>query len=81
MSKLLKYFVFFVSLVAVFSLGIIFYQKEIRKPISPQTILSNWQLAKKEKINELTAIYYSEEPPDEDIEKRLKQLKFIKIER
>ncbi len=56
-------------------------QKEVRKPISPQTVFSNWQLAKKEKLNELTAIHYSEELSDENIEKQLKQLKFTKIER
>ncbi len=54
-------------------------QKEVRKSISPQKILSNWQLAKKDKTNELTAIYYSEELSDEHIEKQLKRLKFMKI--
>lgn len=56
-------------------------QKEVRKPISPQVIFSNWQLAKKEKLNELTAIHYSEELSNDEIEKQLKRLKFTKIER
>lgn len=54
-------------------------QKEVRKSISPQTILSNWQLAKKDKHNELTAIHYSEELLDERIEAQLKQLHFTEI--
>jgi hypothetical protein len=41
--------------------------------------LSNWELAKKEKTNELTAIHYSEELSDMDIETTLKELKFSKI--
>lgn len=54
-------------------------RKEVRKPISPGTILSNWQLAKKDKSNELTVIYYSEELPDENIEAQLKRLQFAEI--
>lgn len=54
-------------------------QKEVRKPISPQTILSNWQLAKKDKHNELTAIHYSEELLDENVEAQLKRLPFSEI--
>jgi len=54
-------------------------QKEVRKPINPQTILSNWQLAKKDKVNELTAIHYSEELSDESLETQLRCLRFAKI--
>ncbi len=54
-------------------------QKEVRKPISPQIILGNWQLAKKDKSNELTAIHYSEELSDESIEAQLKRLQFTEI--
>lgn len=54
-------------------------KKEIRKPISPQKIWSNWQLAKIDKSNELIAIYYSEELSDESIESQLKQLQFTEI--
>ena len=39
MSKLFKYFVFFVVLVAIFSLGIIFYQKEVKVPLKSQKII------------------------------------------
>jgi len=54
-------------------------QKEVRKAISPQTIFGNWELAKKDKVNELTAIYYSEELSDEEILKRLESLPFTDI--
>lgn len=56
-------------------------QKEVRKAIRPQTILNHWQLAKAEKSNELTAIHYSEELFDEDIEAQLKRLQFTEIAR
>lgn len=54
-------------------------QKEVRKPISLRTILSNWQLAKTDKRNELIAIYYSEELSDESVEMQLKRLPFTEI--
>lgn len=54
-------------------------QKEVRKPISSQTILSNWQLAKIDKSNELTAIYYSEELSNKSVEAQLKSLPFTEI--
>ncbi len=54
-------------------------QKEVRKPISRQTILSNWHLAKREKSNELTAIHYSEELSDAVIEAQLRRLPFTEI--
>lgn len=54
-------------------------QKEVRKPISPQTISSNWQLAKEDKRNELLAIHYSEELLDENIEAQLQRLQFTEI--
>lgn len=47
--------------------------------ISPQTILSNWKLAKKDKRNELTAIHYSEELSDENVETQLRKLHFAEI--
>lgn len=55
------------------------HRKEVRKPISPQIILSNWELAKREKKNELTAIHYSKELPNENIEMQLRRLRFPKI--
>jgi len=54
-------------------------QKEVRKAISPQTILSNWELAKQDKVNELAAIYYSEELLNEEVLKRLERLSFTDI--
>ena len=54
-------------------------QKEVRKPISPQTILSNWKLSKKDKNNELAAIRYSEELSDESIEIQIERLQFSEI--
>ena len=49
-------------------------QKEIRKAISRENILNNWQLAKQEKKREFASIYYSEEAPDMEMEKMLKGL-------
>lgn len=54
-------------------------QKEVRKIISPHTILSNWQLAKTDKSNELIAINFSEELSNESIEMCLKRLQFTDI--
>ncbi|MFA6475458.1 MAG: nucleotidyl transferase AbiEii/AbiGii toxin family protein [Patescibacteria group bacterium] len=54
-------------------------QKEVRKPISPQNILSNWQLVQANKQNELAAIHYSESLIDNSIEKCLQQLIFAEI--
>lgn len=54
-------------------------QKEIREPISHDKILSNWQLAKNDKKNELQTIYYSQDLPDTQINKLLKSLDFVEI--
>ncbi len=54
-------------------------QKEVRKPINLENILANWKLAKEDKTNELQAIYYSKELPDNEIETYLKTLHFKKI--
>lgn len=54
-------------------------QKEIRKEISPGTILRNWKLAKKDKANELSAIYFTEELTDEQVIKQLQNLNFPKL--
>jgi predicted nucleotidyltransferase component of viral defense system len=53
--------------------------KEVRKPIGPKTILSNWELAKEDKNNELQSIYYSEELSDEEVTDYLKEFKFEEI--
>jgi len=46
-------------------------QKEVRKPISQESMLANWKIAQQEKIGELQKIYYSEEVADVEIEKML----------
>ncbi|MCX6737670.1 MAG: nucleotidyl transferase AbiEii/AbiGii toxin family protein [Candidatus Parcubacteria bacterium] len=51
-------------------------QKEIRKNISPANILSNWKLAKENKANELSAIRFTEELNDKQVEKYLLKLDF-----
>ena len=50
-------------------------QKEVRRSISFENILSNWKLAKDDKINELQSIYYSKELSDAEIEVFLKALR------
>ncbi len=51
-------------------------QKEIRKSMSPKNILNNWELAKADKANELSAIYFTEELADEQVTKILRELDF-----
>lgn len=55
-------------------------QKEIRRVISVNNILSNWELAKKDKSNELSIIYFTEEVPDEDMSGILQGLDFPDFE-
>ncbi|HLD21288.1 MAG TPA: hypothetical protein VJB65_00140 [Patescibacteria group bacterium] len=55
-------------------------EKEVRKPISPQNILSNWQLAMADKQNEIVAIHYSEPLEDAAITQQLNRLQFEVIE-
>lgn len=50
-------------------------QKEIRKPISQQSILNNWDIAKKELESELGRIYYSGNVTNEKVESVIKKLK------
>ncbi|MBI2427176.1 MAG: nucleotidyl transferase AbiEii/AbiGii toxin family protein [Candidatus Kerfeldbacteria bacterium] len=54
-------------------------KKEVRKTISPQTVMSNWELARREKASELAAIYYSEELADEMIASHIAKLQFESI--
>lgn len=54
-------------------------KKEIRKPISKETIMSNWQIALKEKHDEIHRIFYLHEVPDEAIMKMLNSLTFENI--
>lgn len=55
-------------------------QKEIRKRISVDNILSNWELAKKDKSNELSAIHFTEEVSDENMAGILQELDFPDFE-
>lgn len=54
-------------------------QKEIRKRISSNNILSNWNLAKKDKANELSAIYFTEKLADEQVTEQLQKLNFPEL--
>ncbi len=54
-------------------------KKEIRKPINPENIKNNWQLAKKDKENELQSIYFSEDLQNEEIFSYLEKLNFQEI--
>lgn len=49
-------------------------RKEIRKPISRESIVSNWEIAKEEKSGETQKIYYSTAVEDAEIEGMLKGL-------
>jgi len=50
-------------------------QKEIRKPITQDSIMNNWEVAKKEKEEELSMIYYARGINDKDIEELIQKLK------
>jgi len=56
-------------------------RKEIRKIISKENILNNWELAKQEKQQEFSSIYYSEEVEDNAVEAILRGLNFIEIKK
>jgi predicted nucleotidyltransferase component of viral defense system len=51
-------------------------KKEIRKTISCQNIMSNWELAKKDKNNELQAIHFSRELSEKEMTESLQKLRF-----
>lgn len=51
-------------------------QKEVRKTISTENILNNWETAKQDKQADLQTIYYTEELSDEEIKSELEKLKF-----
>lgn len=50
-------------------------QKEIRKPITQGSIMNNWKIAKKEREEELSRIYYARNINDKDIEEVIRMLK------
>jgi hypothetical protein len=54
-------------------------QKEVRQTISPQNIISNWELANLDKQEDLQNIYYREGLEDTDIKEELEKLKFDAI--
>jgi predicted nucleotidyltransferase component of viral defense system len=54
-------------------------KKEIRKAMSLSNIKNNWQLAKQEKVKEVSAIYFSEELSDKQIEAKLDKLGFAPL--
>lgn len=51
-------------------------KKEIRKTISCKSIMSNWELAKKERNNELQAIHFSKELSEKEMTESLEKLLF-----
>jgi uncharacterized protein len=54
-------------------------RKEIRKTISRKNILENWQLAKQEKQQKFSSIFYSEDVDDDEVEEELRRLDFVEI--
>ncbi len=54
-------------------------QKEIRKTISKENILNNWEIAKLDKQEDLRTIYLTEELNDEEIKSVLDKLNFDSI--
>lgn len=50
-------------------------KKEIRKPITQESILSNWEIARQEKIGNIENIYYREGIKDTEINKLINKLK------
>lgn len=55
-------------------------QKEIRQPISQNSMRANWEIAKQEKTGESQKIYYSEEVADEEIKDMLEKINIGVIE-
>ncbi|MDO8619498.1 MAG: nucleotidyl transferase AbiEii/AbiGii toxin family protein [Candidatus Daviesbacteria bacterium] len=56
-------------------------KKEIRKPISKQKIMENWQVVRLDKQAEYSSVYYKEDVPDEEIEKAIQKLAFDELPR
>ena len=50
-------------------------RKEIRKPIAQNSIMNNWKVAKKEREEELSRIYYARNINDKEIEEVIQTLK------
>lgn len=56
-------------------------QKEIRKPISKESIFANWEIVTNNKKQEASMIYYSQEVKDGDIKEMFGKLPFTVIEK
>jgi len=56
-------------------------KKEIRKPISKNQILKNWQEVKQEKQSEYSMVFYKEDVLSEEIEKSIQKLVFDELPR
>jgi predicted nucleotidyltransferase component of viral defense system len=54
-------------------------QKEIRKPMSKASIVSNWAVVGTQKTKEMSQIYYSRKVDDDQIEKLIESLPFAEI--
>jgi predicted nucleotidyltransferase component of viral defense system len=49
-------------------------KKEIRKPITQESMLSNWETAKEERKKELAGIYYAKAIDDKDVETLVRKI-------
>lgn len=49
-------------------------RKEIRKPITQKSMLRNWEIAKREREEEFSRIYYAEEIDEEEIKTLIQEL-------
>ena len=50
-------------------------QKEVRKPISQDSIMSHWKIAKKEKEEEVSRIYYANDIHNSEVEALIDKIK------
>ncbi len=49
-------------------------QKEIRKPITQESMLKNWKIAKQEREEELARIYYAKDVNDKEVETLIQKI-------
>ncbi|MFH1553161.1 MAG: nucleotidyl transferase AbiEii/AbiGii toxin family protein [Candidatus Omnitrophota bacterium] len=49
-------------------------QKEIRKPITQESMLKNWEIAKREREEEYARIYYAENVNDKEVESLIQKI-------
>jgi len=55
-------------------LAVLIRQKEIRKPITQDSIRNNWKIARQERENELSRIYYARDLSEADISELIEKL-------